>query len=392
MINVNDSFVKLNTLSSQNFSVIGSTQFYFGNAKDKTSELIPKLIPFGKAVLFCDESDYDIKARHIEEALSEKGIKVVLFFNPSYQEQPNIPEDARAIITFNNEYFNLAGKIATKRNLFSLFIITEFNFDNILNTFFEVEEGGKRQKIRLDFDRRILFDTEIIFKDEKGSAEEFAFVMSKLMALVDYRIFGILTETPTNRNAYNLIKGAVEETYSLFSGEREEYLLSLMENAIKIRLADAITLGKFLQNSSADICAKLCRDKNSTLFYAKRIAKIYSLAFSREFDGVEVPDYLARVEELLKVESAREMDISKWIIFQSRLCAKKQKEIDLIKERLFVETSSYLKIFEQVEKTYLALGGDRVPINSEFIKLSGDFFEVFNGMTIVRDCGVGEFL
>ncbi len=388
----NETLEKLNRISAENFGVMGSTDFYFGKITAKVQEILLKLIPYGRAVLLCNKVDYYDKVEAVVEALYLNDIKVTVIYNPTEESIASIPENARAVIAFGNDNFNLAGRIATEKNLYALFVIDQFNFDNVLNSYYEIEKEGKKKKIRLDFDRRIILDVDKIIEDENGMAEEFAFVMSKLIALVDYRIFGIITETPTNKNAYNLIKGAVEETFSLFSKNREDYVLSLLENALKIRLADAITLGKFLQVSSADICARLSGEKHAVLSYSKRIAKIYSLAFSSEFDGVGEPDYLSRAEELAKLSSATEVESSKWLVYQSELCAKKAKEISIIKEKLYVETSSYLKIFEQVEKTYLALGGAKMKTNDSLVKVSGDFFETFNGMTLVRDTGIAEFL
>lgn len=392
MKNVKEFVSNLNKISSQNFAVIGSTEFYFGNTLSSVQKIVFKLIPFGVVIFLCHEKDYLSKIKPVEEALTEKGIKVVVILNPTLEKMIDLPENARMIISFSNEFFNIAGRIATEKNLYSLFVIDKFNFDNTLNSYFEVEEGGKRKKVRLDFDRRILLDVESIIDDEVGCAEEFAFVMSKLISLVDYRIFGIITQTPTNKTAYSIIKSAVEETYSLLSEKREDYLLTLIENAIRIRLADAITLGCLYKNSAPDICAKLHGDRNSVLFYAKRIAKIYTLAFSSEFDGVDAPDYLERAETLSKYESSSEVNFSKWLIYQSNLCREKQKEIAIVKELLFSETFNYLNIFDLVEKTYVALGGKKIIPNDDFIKISGDFFETFNGMTLVRDCGVAEFL
>ncbi len=392
MKNVKEVISNLNKLSKQNFSAIGSTEFYFGNTVLKTQEIANMLIPFGIAVFLCNEKDYKEKVEPVEKALLLKGIKVRIIFNPRDGGDVVIPENARMIISFGNEYFNLAGKIATEKNLYCLFIIDQFNFDDTLNSYFEIYKDNKKSRVRLDFDRRILLDVEKIIDDEKGCAEEFAFVMSKLISLVDYRIFGIITETPTNKKAYSLIKSAVEETYSLLSKIREDYLLTLIENAIKVRLADAITLGSFYKNSAPDICAKLHGDRNSSLFYAKRIAKIYTLAFSSEYDGVASPDYLERAENLSKLESSKETDYSKWLVYQSNLCAEKEKQISVVKEILYTETFNYLKIFDLVEKTYIALGGKKITPNDAFVKISGDFYETFNGMTLVRDCGISEFL
>jgi hypothetical protein len=244
----------------------------------------------------------------------------------------------------------------------------------------------------LNFDRRILLDVDRIVKDEEGSSHEYAFIMSKLISLVDYRVYGIITGNKIEKNSYNLIKSAVEETYSLFSSSREEYLICLIKNAILIRLANVFSNGVFIKNSAVDVCANLSCDKKTYIPYAKKLAKLYAVTFSSAFDGVSEPDYLERMERVLKYSNKKETVLSKWIVYQGSLCEKKKGEIALIKELLFNEVSGYIKIFGKVEKTYIALGGSTLSVDNEIIKVCGDFIDTFNGMTLATNAGISEYL
>ena len=379
---------KLNSLSLEVSPIIGNTKFYFGDTFSKTQEIVSRLIPFGKAVLLCGESEYEEKGKLLENSLTDKGVKCQVLINPTLKDFDKVVENVRLVISFSNEYFNLAGALATERNLYSLFIVDKFNFDNLLTI--ETELNGK--KISLNFDRRILLDVDTIVKDEEGSSHEYAFIMSKLISLVDYRIYGIITGNKVEKNSYNLIKSAVEETYSIFSCDREEYLIALVKNAIIIRLANVFSNGLFVKNSAVDICKELLGDKKAYIPYAKKLAKIYALTFSSAFDGVSEPDYLERMERVLKFSNKKETLISKWIVYQGALCEKKKNEIALIKELLFNEVSSYIKIFNRVEKTYIALGGSISSTNNEIIKVCGDFVDTFNGMTLATNAGISEYL
>ncbi len=379
---------KLNTLSLEISPIIGNTKFYFGDTFTKAEEIICKLIPFGKAVLLCSEGDYHEKGKILEKNLTEKGIKCQILINPSLKDFDRIVENVRLVISFSNEFFNLAGMLATERKLYSLFIVDKFNFDSILTI--ETELNGK--KISLNFDRRILLDVDRLIKDEEGSSLEYAFIMSKLISLVDYRIYGIITGEGINKSAYSLIKSAVEETYSIFSKGREEYLILLLKNAIVVRLADAFTNASFIKSSATDLCVMLDGDKKAYIPYAKKLAKIYAITFSSAFDGVSEPDYLERLERVLKYCNGSEVKLSKWIVYQGSLCKKMEKEILLIKELLFNEVLGYIKIFDKVEKTYFALGGNSISVNNEIIKVCGDFLGAFNGMTLATNAGIGEYL
>lgn len=379
---------KLNTLSLDVSPIIGNTKFYLGDTFSKTEDIVSRLIPFGKAVLLCTEKEYEDKGKTLEKNLTEKGIKCQILINPTLSDLDKIVENVRLVISLSNEYFNLAGVLATERNLYSLYIVDKFNFDNILTI--EREQDGR--KTLLNFDRRILLDVDRIVKDEEGSSLEYAFIMSKLISLIDYRVYGIITGNKIEKNSYNLIKSAVEDTYSIFSCSREEYLIRLLKNSIIIRLANALSNGFFIKNSTTDICIGLHGDKKGYIPYAKKLAKVYAVTFSSAFDGVSEPDYLERMERVLKYSNKKEATLSKWIVYQGSLCEKKKTEIALIKELLFDEVSSYIKIFDKVEKTYIALGGNTSSIDNEIIKVCGDFIDTFNGMTLATNAGITEYI
>ncbi len=387
-------FEQLNTICVENFSIIGGTTFCYGNYITKTKEALVKLIPYGKVAILCEEKNVEQKAQPLKETLLDSGIKVCIFTEGVAlgNDVKVIDEDVRAVVVIGNSLFNFAAKVCTERNLYSLFIVDEFNFDNILNSYYVFEKDDKMVKATLDFDRRVVFDVEKIIDDEEGVALEFAFIMSKLVALVDYRIFGIITGKPTSKKAYNLIKSSVEDTFSIFTTPRSDYLITLIESAIKIRLADAITQGVFLSGSAVDIATKLHADKSAMLFYAKRIAKIYSIAFSSQFDGLATPNYLNIASQVSLKEATSELNVSKWLLHQTELCRNKAREVSLVKEKLYVETSEYLSIFDKAEKTYLALGGKKTLPQRENIIIAGDFYGVFNGMTLVRESGICDYL
>ena len=103
---------------------------------------------------------------------------------------------------------------------------------------------------------------------------------------------------------------------------------------------------------------RITGEESAFISTAQRIIQIYTLCFSSKFDGVDIPDYLERVENVLEYESAKEWQISGWIIEQSRLFDKRKDVIRVIKDSLKKEVFGYNKVFSKVEKTYLALGGE----------------------------------
>ncbi len=396
MDNLNNFTHRLNSISAKNFSSIGNINFYVGNYSAKVKEVLTRLIPFGKAVLFCTQNKFNLLGASLVENLKKEGIKVIPFienFAPEYSKiSGSLPEDVRAIITIGKDYSNLANKIATEKNLFSVSIVDSFDYSSILDYSVVEEVNGKRENFIFDADRHVIFDLEKIFLDEKNLSTEYAFIMSKLIALIDYRIYGLIVNLPTNKSAYELVKNAVEETYSIFSHTREEYLEIILKNGILIRLANIISKGKLLSNSAVDRVVGIVGEDSAFISTAQRIIQIYTLCFSSKFDGVDIPDYLERVEKVLEYECAKEWQISGWIIEQSRLFEKRKEVIRVIKDSLKKEVFGYNKVFSKVEKTYLALGGELKEYNDKAIKMSGDFFETFNGITLSRECGITEIL
>ncbi|MBQ7339723.1 MAG: hypothetical protein IJW43_02580 [Clostridia bacterium] len=396
MDNVNNFTHKLNTISAKNFSSIGNINFYVGNYSAKVKEVLTRLIPFGKAVLFCTQNKFVNLGAILIENLKNENIKIIPFIEDSAPEYnkfvSSLPEDARAIITIGKDYSNLANKIATEKNLFSVSIVDSFDYSSILDYSVVEEVNGKRENFIFDADRHVIFDLEKIFLDQDNLSIEYAFIMSKLIALIDYRIYGLIVNLPTNKSAYELVKNAVEETYSIFSHTREEYLEIILKNGVLIRLANIISKGKLLSNSSVDRVVSIVGDDSIAISTAQRIIQLYTLCFSSKFDGVDIPDYLERVDRVLEYECAKEWQISGWIIEQSRLFEKRKEVIRIIKDSLKREIFGYNKVFSKVEKTYIALGGKLKEYNDKVIKMSGDFFETFNGITLSRECGITEIL
>ena len=395
MDNFKSHFQKLNSISSENFSSIGNINFYYGNYTSQLKEVLSKIIPFGKALLLCSETFFEQEGNALLFELKDANINIISIAENSIDEQDileSIPDDVRAIVALENDYYNLSLSIATKLNLFFVCVVKTFNFSNVLSYSQSQIENGKMKKVIFDADTHIIFDVDKILLDEKNVSNEFAFIMSKLVSLIDYRIYGLVTECPTNKSAYSLIKNAVEETYSIFSFDRQEFLMLIIKNSILIRLANIISKGKVFENSSVDICKRVTGDRTALIPLARKIVKIYTLCFSSQFDGVSEPNYLDRVEQILPLDCVLESQVGEWIIKQSKMVLEKQETIKQIKQNLKTEIFEYNKIFSKVEKTYLALGGSLGKVDDSVVKLSGDFFEVFNGMTLVRESGIAEFI
>ena len=116
MDNFKSHFQKLNKISSENFSSIGNINFYYGNYTIQLKEVLTKIIPFGKALLLCSESFFEREGKNIVSQLKDANIKIISIAENSIDEQEileSIPDDVRAILTFENEYYNLSQKIAT---------------------------------------------------------------------------------------------------------------------------------------------------------------------------------------------------------------------------------------------------------------------------------------
>lgn len=395
MNNFENRINQLNTVAMKNFSVIGSVTFHYGDLIVKTTELLNRLIPFGKAIVLCEQEDYEKIAKPLSDHLRNNGIKAIILIesktdSESLKEQliKSIPEDARCIVATSNWLYNVAGELAGELNLYGVFTCHNLDFSNLLN--YEVKDKNKVTK--LDFDRNIILDVDRILENQESLPVEFAFIMSKLTALIDYRIFGILTGTVISKDAYNLVREAVEETYSIFSSAREEYVYTLIANSIKIRLANLISKGIILKNSAVDVAVSDCDDLLTYLSYAKRVTKIYALCFSMEFDGVETPDYFERAQALCEQQDDLKLEISTWIARQAKISREKRVEIATVKQKLHAEVLNYLKIFDKVSKTYIALGGTIAKSDDFFVKSAGDGLGVFNGITLARESGICEFL
>ena len=396
MKDCNSYFLQLNNIAKENFSSIGNIAFYYGDYTEKLKEVLSKIIPFGKALFLCTHDEFDTGLISVMEKVKKSSVKVIMISDDEildYRDlKETLPEDIRAVVSFNSKFYELSSRLATELNLFCVCVVKEFNFSNLIGYSTNVVINGEKESFIFDADTHVIFDIEKILLDQANAFNEYAFIMSKLIALIDYRVYGLVTENPTNRKAYSLVKSAVEETFSIFSYSREEYLHLIIKNSIMIRLANIISKGKILSNSSVDIAVKLVGKQSSIIPLSKRIIKLYTLCFSSQFDGTATPNYLERVEKILPLDTASERQVGRWLITQSQIYDKKSQVVGLIKESLKAEVFEYNKVFNKVEKTYLALGGILGDYNDEIISICGDFYSTFNGMSLVRESGITEVL
>ncbi len=379
---------KLNKISLDGYAIIGGVNFYGGESVSETLALLTKLTPFGKTVILIN-GEVSEKVANLQKTLLNARFTVELIdcADKSVKEiTETMPEIARSVIALENALFDTAGEVAGALNIYCLLALDTFDFANVLN----YKSLATNQV--LDFDRHIILDFEKIFADEVNLANEYAFIMSKLLALIDYRILGILTKTPMNKNAYSLIRQAVEQTFTIFNYSREEYLLTILESGLTARLANLISSGKIFANSAVDIAVGLSGNVQTTIPYLKRIARIYSLTFTGEYEEVGEPNYLSIVENITQLTLETELNVTKWIIKQSQIYNERSEEVQVIKQKLFPESVGYLTVVNNVEKTYIALGGQTLAADDKIIKQAGDFCGVFNGITLARECGICEFL
>ena len=136
----------------------------------------------------------------------------------------------------------------------------------------------------------------------------------------------------------------------------------------------------------------ISKDYSSLIPTCRRVIKLYTLCFSSKFDGVDIPDYLDRVKKIENLETATELEIGQWLVTQSQLGDERSQVINIIKDSLKREVFAYNMVFNKVEKTYLALGGKLGEYDDNIIKLSGDFYQTFNGITLARECGITELI
>ncbi len=379
-----------------------NTTFYGGNYLSCLKTVISSKIPYGKCAFIATEEEYLEFALPVQTAVKSVGCKFVgtvisddCDSVDGASQLFNLPDDVRAVIVFGNTLFNVSAYFATVRNILLIAIPLFPNIAYALSASALFKNGKNLDRVKLTAERCVIFDENIA--DLDGIPDAYAFIMSKLTALTDYRFNCAVYNKEPCKYAYGLSKKAVSSTFGIINVNPVDIAPTLAEYSAYLGIANAVTGGELYDFSASAVANKLYDGNLATeLYISAKLMGVYDLFLNTHTQLTELSDYLARAEYFSKNYPYPQVDVEKGLIAQVRSIRRGEKKLNAVIKSVGAEVGANASFIENVLKVYTALGGKLPDIDDEKLKLSikhgGDAPYYLNGLSIARYKGVLEYI
>ena len=389
---------KLNNLDCDKIA-----QFYYAKTVDNIAKLVSNVAPCAKLAVFTMQNSAK-KCVEITDAMKKfqlKPITVVLEDGDLSTESVaglfNIAEDVRGVVVTDYQLFDLASYFATVRNIPLVNLVYEFYPKRLLSNRVYIKNFGKLDAFGISVKRHVVFvEKKALSEFELSNA--YAYVVSKMVSLIDYRIRCILEHQEIDKKAYLIAREAIVSALVLTLNDKiasEKLLIYCM----MLEVADNMTEGKLLTLSAPSIAQYLtsgsfCADSGIELLAQCVLLELYDKCFSIDFSKATLsPDYLDRAEVLSRLTCFNEKEILKGLQRQVSTFNCKGKKISGLKQLLKEEIANTAKLSLKIMNRYFELGGKSDYDTADIamaVKLSGDTPLSINGMSLVRESAITE--
>ncbi len=378
--------------------------FLGGNYINALKDTLAERTPYGRVALVCGEADYLKFATPIKKAVESVGCSMVgLAVNSSCDSVDdisglfNLPEDTRAVIVLGEALFSAVCYYAKVKGVLVIAVCLSLNIAYTFGTCAYLKNGENVDRVNLPCERYVVLDGEIV--DKNGVPDVYAFIMSKLTALTDYRLYASVNNISPCKFAYGLAKTAVISSLGIIKVKPCDMALTLMEYSAYLGMANGITKGALYDFSSAVVTSKLYgRNLPQIELYASvKLMGVYDLLLNGGHAQINAsPDYLARAEFFANNYPYPLSEVEKSLIVQIRAIRHGEKKLNSVIKSVKPEIGTNAKFVENVMKIYYALGGERLEIDEQkfrqALKHGGDAPYYLNGLSIARDAGLLEYL
>ncbi len=406
-----ETLKKLNAVSAETEKGLSGkwrvfTRFYGGNAEQRLADVLKALAPEGKVIILFTSKSY---ARFGREALAFitsigcKPIEKVLEGDiPSVDDAGavlSIAEEARCILAFDGELFGFASYSAMIAKMPCVFLLEKIGSEEVVSSVALLKNGNGIERVKVRVPRYVVVDEDAVKRYDV--AEAYSGLISRLPDFADYRINCSIEKRAYDKRAYALFKEAVTSAFGIFSYGTEERCEKIAEYKFTAELANLASDGRLcdfsaMGNASYLFSAARKEGQKPMLSFFSRIMQLYELCFSGEYDGIlEIPDYLSRADKLSSLTGCDDKVFLTGLKKQCDLLSEVKKTAEKTALGLYEEVKAQRAVCDKAISTYYALGGrvkQDCSFTDEIINLCGDLPASFNGMTLVRESGIAEYL
>lgn len=268
---------------------------------------------------------------------------------------------------------------------------------------------NKEERILTNNKKVLILDREYLENSSSiDVANTFVNIISRIIALIDYRIRGTMIKEWLCKNSYNFARDIIKDTFAILKYKKEEIPFILAESGAKMSIASSYTDGKIFSSSSEYSVSKLLMyvgeehlsESETRLVALIKLLDLYKLFFETKKNNLlGIPDYVKRAEILSEKTGISQKDILESIKKYSFSCYEIDKKLFFITGDMLKEINSLCALKEKIVNTYYMLGGNAKLFENytsneiiEAVYSAPDFPDTFNVLTLIRDVGILEYL
>ena len=354
---------------SKNLNLVGlPPEVFLGSFKDGLFEVC-KNFTQGKIEVVMAEKDFKRVGSSIVECIKALGVGVQLLLiedkDFSYSAvKTSFNASLGGCVAIGDKYL-----LSAVRYYSSLYgtpcyaILLTPSFDKVLVENVYLKTKGLTAVLKAEKFKKVIVDSELILKAKSEAfAEAYAVSVSKLTALIDYKINCFLNGKIVDENLFKLVKNGVNLALAYPSYERGK--LAIISSQTLLALANGVS-DEFLASgvecisTALSVYAHEVKDCKKAFISFEKTVKLYHLFFSNDFsDLLSVPDYYADVEVLEKDFKRDRAFFMKNVKVPSE---KRRKLITLLLEKTAsgfkAETTAIFKALSGIKRAYSSMLG-----------------------------------
>lgn len=381
------------------------TELFLGSVKDGLYDVC-KAFTRGKIEIVMAEKDFKRVGSTIVEMVKSFGVGVQLLLiedkDFAYSAvKTSFNFSIGALIAVGDKY--LLSAVRYYSSLYATPCYAVALTPNIERVFSEnayLKTKGLTAEMKAEKFKKVIVDEELILKAKSESfAEAYISSISKLTALIDYKLNGFLNGALVDEKFFNLVRRSIN--FSLTAKNYDNFKSAVLASQTALAVINGKNNGLYgggaeCIKTALSVYAHEAKDCKKEFIAFEKALKLYHLLFSNDFsDLLSVPDYYADTEILEKDFKRERSFFTKNVKIPSE---RRRKLINLLLNKTSpafkAETTAIFKALPAIKKTYasmLGVAGDGI-ISYKQIKnavIAGAYLtEKTSVLTLLRDLGV----
>lgn len=317
--------------------------------------------------------------------------------------------EVSAVVVLDPYLFGVASYFVSIRNLHLISMPLTPDADDVLSPTASITFKGKKEKVTSAGYRHVIINTELLSKAPKeSSAIAFASLASGIISLIDYRMRGTVGGEKLCKNSYDLVRSCISGTINILKNKTQNIPVFLIENRIKLVIADIYTDGAILSGSGESCVATLLEPSGKEhysfserkLYSAYKLIDLYNIFFKYPHSNLlYVPDLVERAEGYSRLTGTNEYETLKDINKRALSAKEIDKKLNLVNQKFLDETQKLVSMKDKLFSAYLSLGGKEDLLENytpdeirRAVYYAPDTEGCFSVLTLMRDTGILELL